>query len=169
MANNYIENLESRIDLNNTFQRVFPQPIDRSSIFGSFTDAQKYAKGDGTDDRKLGGSSYIGQIITVYERDAVNTYCITPNRQLKKIGGECVKFANSAAVLTQIVINPFNAGFFIYSTVDKATAEMVNMEELKEYSGPGLYILYEGSDTLGVKCIISMDDKENIIFDVGEF
>jgi hypothetical protein len=72
-------------------------------------------------------------------------------------------------MLVQIVLNPFNAGFFIYSTVDKETAEMANMKELKEYSGPGLYILYEGSDTLGVKCIISMDDKENIIFDGGEF
>lgn len=169
MANNYIENLESRIDLNNTFQRVFPQPIDRSSIFGSFTDAQKYAKGDGTDERKLGGASYVGQIITVYERDTVTTYCITPNRKLKEIGGKCVKFVNSAATLSQIIINPLNAGFFMYSTVDKKTAEMANMEELKEYSGPGLYILYEESETLGVKCIISMDDKENIIFDGGEF
>ena len=43
MANNYIEKLESRLDLNNTFQRVFPQPIDRSSIFGSLTAAQKFA------------------------------------------------------------------------------------------------------------------------------
>ncbi len=169
MANNYIEKLESRLDLNNTFQRVFPQPIDRSSIFGSFTDAQKYAKGDGTDDRKLGGSSYIGQIITVYAKDIVTTYCITPNRQLKEIGGECVKFVTNAPVLAQIVSNPLNAGFFMYSTVDKKIAELVNIEELKEYSGPGLYILYKGSETLEVKCIISMDDKENIIFDGGEF
>lgn len=60
------------VDLNNkldwalSFQRTGKFPLDRSSMFSSYADALDYAKQDGTDDRGLGGTSYIGQIITVY-------------------------------------------------------------------------------------------------------
>ena len=40
-------------------------PLDRSSIFYSYYDAIKYAKGDGEDTRQLGSTAYAGQIITI--------------------------------------------------------------------------------------------------------
>ena len=66
------------------FQRTEPFPLDRSSLFGSLKDAQKYASGGG-DDRNLGATSYIGQIITVYENDEVNVYKINSNRDLEEL------------------------------------------------------------------------------------
>ena len=66
----YQEVFTSKLDWAMPFQRTGKFPIDRSSIFSSYDDALKYAKQDESDSRKLGGTSYIGQIITVYGNDA---------------------------------------------------------------------------------------------------
>ena len=57
----------SKLDWAFPFQRTGAFPIDRSAVFSSSADAQKYALGDGSDERELGGTSYVGQIISVYE------------------------------------------------------------------------------------------------------
>ena len=82
------------------YQRMSAGPLDRSSMFASYDDAVEYAKGnyiaDGEstakahDSRKLAGSSYIGQIITVYENDVVTVYKIDFDRTLKVLGGGTV-------------------------------------------------------------------------------
>ena len=81
----------------NMLQRATTAPLDRSSMFSSYTDAVEYAKGpyqaDGErrpsshDSRKLAGTSYIGQILTVFENDVVSVYKIDSDRTLKLIGG----------------------------------------------------------------------------------
>lgn len=48
------------------FVRTGTFPLDRSSMFASYADALAYAKMDGTDSRQMGGTAYIGQIISVY-------------------------------------------------------------------------------------------------------
>ena len=48
------------------FERTYKGPLDRSSIFSSYADALEYAKQTKLDSRELGGTSYVGQIITVY-------------------------------------------------------------------------------------------------------
>ena len=78
-------------------QRKDAIPLDRSSMFSSYTDAVEYAKGlykaDGDrrptahDSRKLAATAYIGQILTVYENDNVSVYKIDFDRTLKIIGG----------------------------------------------------------------------------------
>jgi hypothetical protein len=93
----YIENLVSKIGLDNIFQRKNSQPLDRSSIFGSLDDAEKYAAYAGRskdeqklldkDLRELGPTAYIGQIITVYENDSVNVYKINADSKLVLVGG----------------------------------------------------------------------------------
>lgn len=87
----------SKLDWAFPFQRTGAFPIDRSAIFSSLTDAQNYALGvnegeEAKDERKLGGTSYVGQIISVYEPAAeegetatVNAYIITPARGLMKL------------------------------------------------------------------------------------
>lgn len=97
MAISYIENLVSKIGLDNIFQRKNAQPLDRSSIFASYDDALKYAAYAGLskdeqklldkDSRKLGPTAYIGQIITVYEDDKVDVYKINADRTLGEVGG----------------------------------------------------------------------------------
>ena len=73
---NYNEIFKSKMDWQNVFVRTGNFPLDRSSIFGSYEDALAYAKGDGSDSRALGLTSYVGQIIAVYENDAVSIYKI---------------------------------------------------------------------------------------------
>ena len=72
------------------FSRTTNIPLDRSSMFGSIEDAQKYAKGDKTnpDSRGLFSMSYVGQIITVFENDEVTVYKINSNRDLEVVGSK---------------------------------------------------------------------------------
>ena len=74
---NYNEIYKSQMDWQNVFVRTSNFPLDRSSIFGSYEDALKYAKGDGSDIRGLGKTSYVGQIIAVYEEGVVSVYKIS--------------------------------------------------------------------------------------------
>ena len=72
----YNEIYKSKMDWQNVFVRTGNFPLDRSSIFGSYEDALEYAKGTGTDSRGLGKTSYVGQIIAVYENNVVSIYKI---------------------------------------------------------------------------------------------
>lgn len=83
-----VKSQTSKVDWAFPFQRTGPFPLDRSSIFSSLEDAQKYANG-AADERQLGGSSYVGQIISVYtienEVPTVGAYIISPARTLMKL------------------------------------------------------------------------------------
>ena len=81
----YIDN-PSKLDWAMSFQRTGTFPLDRSSMFASLVDAQNYAKGDGSDSRDLGGTSYVGQVISVYENDVVTVYKINADRSLGEVG-----------------------------------------------------------------------------------
>lgn len=83
----YIEDSSIKLDWAMPFQRTGKFPLDRSSMFYSYADAVKYAKGDTSDpdERGLCGSSYIGQQICVYENDTVTYYKIDADRTLSSI------------------------------------------------------------------------------------
>lgn len=68
---------DKKYDIFKSFQRTSDFPLDISSIFFSYTDALKYAEGKGDDERKLGKTSYLGQIISVIENNTVKIYKIT--------------------------------------------------------------------------------------------
>ena len=72
----YNEIYKSSLDWTNVFVRTSNFPLDRSSIFGSYEDALEYAKGTSNDERGLGGTSYVGQVIAVYENELVRIYKI---------------------------------------------------------------------------------------------
>ena len=83
-----VKSQTSKVDWAFPFQRTGSFPLDRSSVFSSFADAEKYALGAGTDERQLGGSAYVGQIISVYEAGEIPTvsaYIIGPTRTLLKL------------------------------------------------------------------------------------
>lgn len=84
----YIESFASKLDWAMPFQRTGAFPLDRTNMFSSYADAVKYAKGDSSDpdSRGLQGTSYIGQIISVYENDIVTVYKITADRTLSEVG-----------------------------------------------------------------------------------
>lgn len=56
-----------KIDWPGALQRSDAFPLDRSSVFSSIEDAKKYITGEAADERKLGATSYAGQIISVYD------------------------------------------------------------------------------------------------------
>lgn len=84
----YIEEKSAinKLDWAMSFQRTGKFPLDRSSMFASYDDAVAYAKGDGSDSRQIGGTSYVGQIITVFADDVVTVYKINADRSLGEVG-----------------------------------------------------------------------------------
>lgn len=87
LGNSFTPGYSSMKSFGLVYKRLDPNPIDASSIFSSYADALKYAAGKGDDERKLGATSYVGQIITVYEKGAVNVYKIEEDRSLASVGG----------------------------------------------------------------------------------
>lgn len=83
----YVDN-GNKLDWALPFQRTGDFPLDRSSMFSSYADAVKYAAGNysNPDSRGLQGSSYVGQIITVFENNVVNVYKIEADRSLTLVG-----------------------------------------------------------------------------------
>lgn len=108
----YIENFKSKMDWANVFVRTGNFPLDRSSIFSSYDDAVLYASGVGNDSRGLGKTSYVGQIITVYENDEVNVYKINPDRSLESVGS-----GNGSTAISNVTI--------VDGKVQEATAENI--------------------------------------------
>ena len=76
----------NKLDWAMSFQRTGKFPLDRSSMFDTYADAVAYATGDGSDSRAIGGTSYIGQVITVFENDVVTVYKINADRTLGEVG-----------------------------------------------------------------------------------
>lgn len=83
-------NIKSQLDWANVLQRTGAVPLDKSSMFSSYADASKYAAADpqDPDSRGLFGTSYVGQIITVYENGVVSVYKIGEARDLQPVGGD---------------------------------------------------------------------------------
>lgn len=81
----WVANGGSKLDWAMPFQRTGGFPLDRTDLFSSLDDAKKYAAG-GEDSRGLSGSSYVGQIITVWENSEVKAYQIQEDRSLKELG-----------------------------------------------------------------------------------
>lgn len=78
--------IPKKLDWAMSFQRTGAFPLDRSTMFSSKADAILYAKGDGTDARGLGGTSFVGQVISVFENNKVTVYKINANRTLGEVG-----------------------------------------------------------------------------------
>lgn len=90
----YIEITEAATSQPNPFQRTGKFPLDRTSMFASLEDAQKYAAGNrrDPDTRKLYTKSYVGQILTVYENGVVSIYKINEDKSLTRIDKNFVEY-----------------------------------------------------------------------------
>lgn len=83
----YVETFKSKLDWAMPFQRTGDFPIDRTDLFSSYDDIIAYAKKDGSDTRKLGGTAFVGQLVVNYGpgpheaeeagKDEVAAYVIT--------------------------------------------------------------------------------------------
>lgn len=98
----FVDNFTGKVwDWTKPFQRTGQFPLDRSAIFSSYADAVKYAKGDAEDpdSRALYATSYVGQIISVYEDGKVKVYKIEEDRSLSGIGGGALTADNYTAAI----------------------------------------------------------------------
>ena len=126
-----VKSQTSKVDWAFPFQRTGPFPLDRSSVFSSLEDAQKYASGT-ADERQLGGSSYVGQIISVYtienEVPTVGAYIIGPARTLMKLAATTASGDLSDDIIRlEQLIN------------DKASTNYVNQELNKKANSDSVY------------------------------
>ena len=126
-----VKSQTSKVDWAFPFQRTGPFPLDRSSVFSSLEDAQNYASG-AADERQLSGSSYIGQIISVYaienEVPTVGAYIISPARTLMKLAATTASGDLSSDILRlEQLIN------------SKASTEYVNQELNKKANSNSVY------------------------------
>lgn len=152
-----VKSQTSKLDWAFPFQRTGAFPIDRSALFSSLEDAQKYALGDGSDERELGGTAYVGQVISVYEAAveaneeegivgvpaSVNAYIITPSRGLLKLaattasGDVAADVAELQGQVTEILgeigkINEALEGVYTEEEVNALLANKANAEEVSE-------------------------------------
>jgi hypothetical protein len=121
------------------FQRTGAFPLDRSSLFSSYADAVLYASGVG-DERQLGGSSYIGQPISVYDatNNTVTLYLIEADRTLKEVGSVPIGDNVSIEVVNNTIqLKNFGTGYYKYVAA-------VKNEETGEIITPSSYEYTEG-------------------------
>lgn len=145
----YVENMSSKMGWDNVLQRGFPQPLDRSSIFSSLTDAIAYASG-GADSRGLSQTSYIGQIITVYENDAVDVYKINASRELEPVGeGKGIVMAVNDTETNQIAANSKSIGNLVFNVSNKTMYMVVAVNTLVE--------------------VFKLNDKNETVYDGGTY
>ena len=154
MVNNmgYIDNFTGKVwDWTKPFQRTNKFPLDRSSMFASYEDALLYAKGDGSDSRGLGATSYIGQTITVWGlnekgKDGVWVYSLVPTEkegfaaELKPVGStqtETAETYSAAKTLSEGLV----VGQLILVSKPEDIEETVNDATVTNTYQAGFYIV----------------------------
>jgi hypothetical protein len=129
-------NQTSKLDWAFPFQRTGAFPLDRSSLFTSYEDAVLYASGVANDERKLGGTSYVGQPISVYDASSntVTLYIINPDRSLQAVGSSSLGDGVSVEIVDgKIQLKDFGIGYYAYVPATETEAsKYVYTEGFKE-------------------------------------
>ena len=125
----------SKLDWAYAFQRTGAFPLDRTSLFSSLTDAEAYAKGDESDARKVGGVSYVGQSVSVYdaENNSVALYIIDADRSLKEVGSASLAADDSSIEIINDKVQLKNFGVNYYAYVPAERDEAGEITKISEY------------------------------------
>lgn len=127
----------SKLDWAMPFQRTGAFPLDRSALFSSLADATAYAKGDGSDERQIGGTSYAGQIISVLDGETISAYLISKDRSLLKLASTTTSgdlASDVASLQTKLDTLTESVGTLettLSSVSEKADANETAINELK--------------------------------------
>ena len=167
----YIDNFTGKVwDWTKPFQRTGKFPLDRSSMFASYDDALLYAKGDGSDSRGLGATSYIGQTITVWgpnEKgvEGVWVYSLIPTEkegfaaELKTVGaGSATETATNYSAAKELS-KTLVVGQLIKVANAEEIEETVEGEVVKNTYQAGFYIV-EGSGVISALSTSTGSDDE---------
>ena len=125
----------SKLDWAYAFQRTGAFPLDRTSLFSSLADAETYAKGDESDARKVGGVSYVGQPVSVYDADnnSVALYIIDADRSLKEVGSASLAADDSSIEIVNDKVQLKNFGVNYYAYVPAKRNEAGEITKTSEY------------------------------------
>lgn len=125
----------SKLDWAYAFQRTGAFPLDRTSLFSSLADAEAYAKGDESDARKVGGVSYVGQPVSVYDADnnSVALYIIDADRSLKEVGSASLAADDSSIEIVNDKVQLKNFGVNYYAYVPAERNEAGEITKASEY------------------------------------
>ena len=125
----------SKLDWAYAFQRTGAFPLDRTSLFSSLADAEAYAKGDESDARKVGGVSYVGQPVSVYDADnnSVALYIIDADRSLKEVGSASLAADDSSIEIVNDKVQLKNFGVNYYTYVPAERNEAGEITKTSEY------------------------------------
>ena len=125
----------SKLDWAYAFQRTGAFPLDRTSLFSSLADAEAYAKGDESDARKVGGVSYVGQPVSVYDADnnSVALYIIDADRSLKEVGSASLAADDSSIEIVNDKVQLKNFGVNYYAYVPAERNEAGEITKTSEY------------------------------------
>ena len=125
----------SKLDWAYAFQRTGAFPLDRTSLFSSLADAEAYAKGDESDTRKVGGVSYVGQPVSVYDADnnSVALYIIDADRSLKEVGSASLAADDSSIEIVNDKVQLKNFGVNYYAYVPAERNEAGEITKTSEY------------------------------------
>lgn len=125
----------SKLDWAYAFQRTGAFPLDRTSLFSSLADAEAYAKGDESDARKVGGVSYVGQPVSVYdaENNSVALYIIDADRSLKEVGSASLAADDSSIEIINDKVQLKNFGVNYYAYVPAERNEAGEITKASEY------------------------------------
>ena len=152
-----VVNQTSKLDWAFAFQRTGAFPLDRSSLFSSYEDAVAYARGDKTDERGLGGSSYVGQPVSVYDADS-NTVCmyiIEADRTLKEVGSAPIGDNASIEIVDgKVQLKDFGVGYYAFVPAVK--------NEDGEVTEPSKYVFTEGFKE-GLEARVRLEGEDYVI------
>lgn len=152
----------SKLDWAFPFQRTGAFPLDRSSLFSSLTDAQNYALGldenkQPRDERALGGTSYVGQPISVYDsaNNSITLYVINSDRSLKAVGSAPLGDNASIEIVDgKVQLKDFGLSYYAYVPAEKNDAG--------EIVTPSGYTLTEGFKE-GLEPRVRLEDGKYVI------
>ena len=90
----YEEISQTFLGASNPFARGTKEPLDRTAMFSSVSDARKYAAGNrrDPDSRRLYTKAYVGQLLTVYENGVITLWKIEENKTITQIDKNFVEY-----------------------------------------------------------------------------
>lgn len=147
----------SKLDWAFAFQRTGAFPLDRSSLFSSYEDAAAYARGDKTDARELGGASYVGQPVSIYDENSntVSLYIIEADRSLKEVGSAPLGDNYSIEIVDgKVQLKDFGVSYYAYVPAVR--------DDNGEITEPSKYVLTEGFKE-GLEARVRLDGEDYVI------
>ena len=161
----YQEAFTGKLDWAMPFQRSGGFPLDRSSMFESYADALAYAKQDLTDKRKLGATSYVGQLVVVYGNDAGKEQEDGTIKYTQEVAGYIITAVGQSASLMKLAQTTSTGDFgkditALNTAVGALDTRIKALEDKPEVVDTNTqYTFATATTTEGAILVTNLDDK----------